>query len=56
MTRSANPFRYFDSSPEVIRLVVMMSMPPPSGLLAMTVSELAECPLWVESGLWLRAR
>ena len=24
MTRSTNPFRYFDSSPEVIRLVVMM--------------------------------
>jgi putative transposase len=24
MTRSANPFRYFNSSPEVIRLVVMM--------------------------------
>ena len=24
MTRPANPFRYFNSSPEVIRLVVMM--------------------------------
>jgi hypothetical protein len=24
MTRSTDPFRYFDSSPEVIRLVVMM--------------------------------
>jgi hypothetical protein len=24
MTKPANPFRYFDSSPEVIRLVVMM--------------------------------
>jgi transposase-like protein len=24
MARSTNPFRYFDSSPEVIRLVVMM--------------------------------
>ena len=24
MTKSGNPFRYFDSSPEVIRLVVMM--------------------------------
>ncbi|MDB5461057.1 MAG: hypothetical protein JWO72_2798 [Caulobacteraceae bacterium] len=24
MTKPPNPFRYFDSSPEVIRLVVMM--------------------------------
>jgi putative transposase len=24
MAKSTNPFRYFDSSPEVIRLVVMM--------------------------------
>jgi len=24
MTKPANPFRWFDSSPEVIRLVVMM--------------------------------
>ena len=24
MTKAANPFRYFDSSPEVIRPVVMM--------------------------------
>jgi hypothetical protein len=24
MARSTNPFRYFDSSPKVIRLVVMM--------------------------------
>ena len=24
MTKSPNPFRWFDSSPEVIRLVVMM--------------------------------
>ena len=24
MTKPANPFRYFDSAPEVIRLVVMM--------------------------------
>jgi putative transposase len=24
MAKSANPFRYFDSSPEVTRLVVMM--------------------------------
>jgi hypothetical protein len=26
MTKSINPFRYFDSSPEVIRLVVMMDV------------------------------
>jgi hypothetical protein len=25
MAKSTNPFRYFDSSPEVIRLVVMMN-------------------------------
>ena len=24
MTKPANPFRYFNSSPEIIRLVVMM--------------------------------
>ena len=32
MTRSANPFRYFDSSPEVIRLVVMMYVKYPLSL------------------------
>ena len=26
MTKPANPFRYFNSSPEVIRLVVMMDV------------------------------
>ncbi len=26
MARSTNPFRYFDSSPEVIRLVVIMNV------------------------------
>jgi hypothetical protein len=28
MARSTNPFRYFDSSPEVIRLVVMSVKSP----------------------------
>ena len=32
MTRSADPFRYFDSSPEVIRLVVMMYVKYPLSL------------------------
>ncbi|MDB5480938.1 MAG: family transposase [Caulobacteraceae bacterium] len=32
MSRSANPFRYFDSSPEVIRLVVMMYIKYPLSL------------------------
>ena len=32
MTRSANPFRYFDSSPQVIRLVVMMYVKYPLSL------------------------
>ncbi len=30
--RSTNPFRYFDSSPEVIRLVVMMYVRYPLSL------------------------
>ena len=29
MTRSANPFRHFDSSPEVIRLMVTMYVKHP---------------------------
>jgi hypothetical protein len=29
MTKSPNPFRWFDSSPQVIRLVVMMSIKYP---------------------------
>ena len=32
MARSTNPFRYFDSSPEVIRLVVMMYVRYPLSL------------------------
>jgi len=32
MTRPANPFRYFDSSPKVIRLVVMMYVRYPLSL------------------------
>jgi putative transposase len=32
MARSTNPFRYFDSSPEVIRLVVMMYVKYPLSL------------------------
>lgn len=32
MTRSTNPFRYFDSAPEVIRLVVMMYVNYPLSL------------------------
>lgn len=32
MTKSANPFRYFNSSPEVIRLVVMMYVKYPLSL------------------------
>ena len=32
MTTPANPFRYFDSSPEVIRLVVMMYVKYPLSL------------------------
>lgn len=32
MARSDNPFRYFDSSPEVIRLVVMMYVKYPLSL------------------------
>lgn len=32
MTRSANHFRYFDSSPEVIRLVVMLYVKYPLSL------------------------
>ena len=32
MTKPANPFRYFDSSPEVIRLVVMMYIKYPLSL------------------------
>jgi len=32
MARSINPFRYFDSSPEVIRLVVMMYVRYPLSL------------------------
>ena len=32
MARSENPFRYFDSSPEVIRLVVMMYVKYPLSL------------------------
>jgi transposase-like protein len=32
MTKPANPFRYFDSSPEVIRLVVMMYVRYPLSL------------------------
>lgn len=32
MARSTNPFRYFDSSPEVIRLVAMMYVKYPLSL------------------------
>lgn len=32
MARSTNPFRYFDSSPEVIRLVVIMNVKWPLSL------------------------
>ena len=32
MARSTNPFQYFDSSPEVIRLVVMMYVKYPLSL------------------------
>ena len=32
MARSTDPFRYFDSSPEVIRLVVMMYIKYPLSL------------------------
>ena len=32
MARSTDPFRYFDSSPEVIRLVVMMYVKYPLSL------------------------
>ena len=32
MTKPANPFRYFDSSPDVIRLVVMMYVRYPLSL------------------------
>ena len=32
MTRPVNPFRYFKSSPEVIRLVVMVSVKFPLSL------------------------
>ena len=32
MTKPPNPFRYFDSSPEVIRLVVMMYVRHPLSL------------------------
>lgn len=32
MAKSANPFRYFDSSPEVIRLVVMIYVKYPLSL------------------------
>jgi hypothetical protein len=32
MTKAPNPFRWFDSSPEVIRLVVMMSVRSPLSL------------------------
>lgn len=32
MAKSTNPFRYFDSSPEVIRTVVMMSVKYPLSL------------------------
>ena len=32
MTKPANPFRYFNSSPEVIRLVVMMYVSYPLSL------------------------
>jgi len=32
MTKSANPFRYFNSSPEVIRLVAMMYVKFPLSL------------------------
>jgi len=32
MARSTNPFRYFGSSPEVIRLVVMMYVKYPLSL------------------------
>jgi len=32
MAKSINPFRYFDSSPEVIRLVVMMYVKYPLSL------------------------
>ncbi len=32
MAKSTNPFRYFDSSPEVIRLMVMMYVKYPLSL------------------------
>ncbi|MDQ3124829.1 MAG: IS6 family transposase, partial [Pseudomonadota bacterium] len=32
MAKSANPFRYFDNSPEVIRLMVMMYVKYPLSL------------------------
>ena len=32
MAKAKNPFRYFDSSPEVIRLVVMMYVSYPLSL------------------------
>jgi putative transposase len=32
MTRPANPFRYFNASPEVIRLVVMIYVDDPPSL------------------------
>ena len=39
MTRSDNPFRYFDSSPEVIRLVVMMYVKYPLWLCQVNFAE-----------------
>jgi hypothetical protein len=40
MAESSNPFRYFDSSPEVIRLVVMIYMKYPLSLRGTTVRNL----------------
>ena len=54
MTKPANPFRYFNSSPEVIRLVVMMYVKYPLSL--RNVEDLlAErgidiCHLWTPHG------
>ncbi len=41
MTQAKNSFRYFDSSPVVIRLVVMMYVRPETGVIAK--SQAASC-------------
>ena len=52
MTKPPNPFRYFDSSPEVIRLVVMMYVRYPLSL--RNVEDGADSPtgtyLWFGAG------